>query len=248
MKLKIYVLIISSILVINGKAQDNSNVYKTETLRIEKLTANTFMHISYLDTESYGKVPCNGMVVIDNDEAVVFDTPGDDATSMELITWLEKEAHCRVKAVIITHFHRDCLGGIKEFHKRDIPSYANKSTIDLAKSDNVTLPQNGFDNYLEIKVGDKKVVNEHLGEGHTKDNIISYFPGEKVLFGGCLIKANGAGKGYLGDANVDDWSKTVEKVKTKYSDATIIIPGHGKAGGQELLDYTIAMFKMNKGG
>ncbi|MDN5214520.1 subclass B1 metallo-beta-lactamase [Fulvivirgaceae bacterium BMA12] len=243
MKFKIYALIALSILVINSKAQDNKNVYKTETLRIDKLTANSFMHISYLNTESYGRVPCNGMVVIDNGEAVVFDTPGDDTASMELITWIEKRANCQIKAVVITHFHGDCLGGIKEFHKRNIPSYANKSTIDLAKSDKVTLPQNGFDSYLEIKVGNKKVINEHLGEGHTKDNIVGYFPSEKVLFGGCLIKANGAGKGYLGDANVNDWSKTVEKVKTKYSDATIIIPGHGKAGGQELLDYTIAMFK-----
>lgn len=31
------------------------------------------------------------------------------------------------------------------------------------------------------------------------------------MFGGCLIKELDAGKGYLGDANVADWSSTVEK-------------------------------------
>ena len=243
MKFKIYALIALSFIIINCQAQKSTNLYETETLRIKKLTANTFVHTSYLNTESYGKVPCNGMLVIDNGEAIVFDTPGNEATSIELITWLEKKTNCQVKAVVITHFHIDCLGGINEFHKKDIPSYANKTTIDLAKSNKTTLPQNGFENYLEIKVGNKKVVNEHLGEGHTKDNIVSYFPSEKVLFGGCLIKANGAGKGNLEDANIDDWSKTVEKVKTKYRDAETIIPGHGKTGGQDLLDYTIELFK-----
>lgn len=40
-------------------------------------------------------------------------------------------------------------------------------------------------------------------------------------------------------------SATVELVKHKYGKANIIIPGHGKPGGIELLDYTIDLFKTN---
>lgn len=53
----------------------------------------------------------------------------------------------------------------------------------------------------------------------------------------------GAGKGNLDDANPDEWSATVEKLQKKYGDAPIVIPGHGTPGGQELLEYTVQMFK-----
>ena len=87
-----------------------------------------------------------------------------------------------------------------------------------------------------------KVKNLFFGEGHTKDNIVSYIPSEKVLFGGCLLKTVGAKKGYLGDANTTDWSNTVAKIKKELSDIEYVIPGHGKTDGTELLTYTIQLF------
>ena len=218
--------------------------YESENLKIEQLSPHTFVHISYLETNDYGKVACNGMLVIDNGEAIVFDTPTNDAVSNELIQWVENVAKATVKKVVVTHFHVDCLGGLQAFHDKGIPSYANQLTINLAKENKVsTLPNNGFTTSTALKVGNENVMNEHLGEGHTRDNIICYFPKDKVMFGGCLIKAQGAGKGNLADANVQEWSNTVEKIKLKYKDAEFIIPGHGKIGGKELLDYTITKFK-----
>ncbi len=115
----------------------------------------------------------------------------------------------------------------------------------MAEKDSLPVPQNGFENYLEIKLGNTKVINEFIGEGQTPDNIISNFPEDKVLFGGCLIKKIGASKGYLGDANINAWSNTVSDVKKKYNEVKTIISGHGKSGGDELLDYTIELFKIN---
>ena len=57
-----------------------------------------------------------------------------------------------------------------------------------------------------------------------------------------MIKEIDAGPGYLGAANLKQWSATVQKVKAAYPKATTVIPGHGKHGGTELLDYTIKMF------
>ena len=150
----------------------------------------------------------------------------------------------KMLSTMSTHFHVDCLGGLEEFHTRMIPSYANKETLNLAQLRGFTVPKNGFDGRLELKVGQKSVVNEFFGEGHSSDNIVSYVPSERVLFGGCLIKAIGGGKGNLKDANVKEWSNTVRKVKDKFGDAKIIIPGHGNYGGIELLDYTIEKFKV----
>ena len=179
------------------------------------------------------------MVVFAKNEAIIFDTPPDDNTALELINWVENNLDCKIKAIIPTHFHEDCLGGLDAFHKHGIASYANNKTINLVSTDNLAVPQKGFDNLLQLKVGNKKVLAEFFSEGHTKDNVIGYFPDEKVMFGGCLIKELGVGKGNLNDANVNEWSNTVAKLKVKYPDTKIVIPGHGKPGGTELLNYTI---------
>src|SRR5690606_10460180 len=102
------------------------------------------------------------------------------------------------------------------------------------------IPQNGFDSFLELKIGNEKVTAEYFGEGHTKDNVIGYYPKEKAMFGGCLLKENGAGKGNLEDANESAWTQTVNNIFRKYpkSSIKIVVPGHGRTGGNELLDYT----------
>jgi len=223
----------------------DSLVYQSENLIIRKISPNVYEHTSFLMTDGFGKVPCNGIIVVDQGEAIVFDTPADNETSAELITYFSKNEPYTIKAVIATHFHGDCVGGLNTFHKYQIPSYANNRTIALLKQQKseFDIPENGFSDTLKLTVGDKKVEAAFLGEGHTKDNIIGYFPEDNVLFGGCLIKEVGAEKGNLEDATIEAWAETVEKVKQNHPQAKIIIPGHGKQGGVELLDYTIELFK-----
>ncbi len=96
---------------------------------------------------------------------------------------------------------------------------------------------------MNLNIGNEAVHIEFCGEGHTCDNIIGYFPLEDIMFGGCLIKEAGAGKGNLAEANVEEWSETVRKVKMKYPKVKKVITGHGKYGGIELLDYTIELFE-----
>jgi metallo-beta-lactamase class B len=218
-------------------------IYQSKDLVIKQLSTNVYQHISFINTETFGRVPCNGMVVKDGNETVIFDTPVDDKSSGELIKWIKNKLKAKVNAVIATHFHNDCVGGLKEFNKNNIPCYASNKTIALAKEYKFNVPDHGFDDTLTLNVGKKKVYATFFGEGHTRDNVVGYFPAEKVMFGGCLIKEIDASKGYLDDSNVKAWSGTVENVKKAYPEAKIIIPGHGEVGGQELLDYTIKLFK-----
>ena len=221
----------------------NEEVYKSENLIIHKISEHAYLHISFLNTTDWGKVSCNGLIITDGNEAVVFDTPTDNESSLELIQWLNEELSCKIIAVIPTHYHNDNLGGLQAFHNQNITSYSYKPTINLAKKYGMVSPQNSFDSMMELKIGNKKIYVEFLGEGHTQDNTIGYFPDENILFGGCLVKAIGSGKGNLEEANVEQWTETVEKVKAKYPNTQIIIPGHGEIGGIELLDYTIELFK-----
>ncbi|GAB0155181.1 BcII family subclass B1 metallo-beta-lactamase [Chryseobacterium sp. Alg-005] len=221
-------------------------VYRTDNLIVTQLSDHTYQHTSYFLSEDFGKVDCNGLVVRDKDEVIVFDTPADSTSSEELIKWVENGLKNKIVAVIPTHFHFDCVGGLKEFHRKKIPSYANFRTIEFTREKKFNVPQKGFKDSLILKVGNEKVIARFFGEGHTKDNVIGYFPSENIMFGGCLIKEVGAGKGNLEDANISEWSKTVEKIKKKYPNVSLVVPGHGKYGNYELLDYTINLFKAPK--
>lgn len=230
----------------NSQKKDNfkaKEIYKSDNLTITQISENSFIHTSFKQTNDFGNVPCNGLIVRDNNETIVFDTPVNNTISEELIKWINDILHSKINAIIPTHFHDDCLGGLEAFHNHNIPSYAYIKTVELAKENNFTIPKNSFNDSVILKVGDKETITKFFGEGHTKDNVVGYFPSENILFGGCLLKELGASEGYLGDANISAWSNTVEKVKREYPDVKIIVPGHGKYGNHELLDYTIKLFK-----
>ena len=219
-------------------------IYQTENLIITKLSNSIYEHTSFLQTNDFGKVPCNGMVVVDSNEAIVLDTPTDSISSVELIHYFKKQ-NIKIIAVVPTHFHEDCLGGLDVFHKEGSFSFANQKTKAVLLENKISknIPQSTFQNKTDLEFGNKTLHLEFFGEGHTKDNVVVYFPDEEVLFGGCLIKEVGATKGYLGDANEKDWSETVQKIKVIYPNLKTVIPGHGKRGGMELLDYTIELFQ-----
>lgn len=215
---------------------------QAQQVLLKQVTKNTFIHTSYLQTDDFGHVPCNGLVIRNGQQALILDTPTDDQSAKELIRLVQDSLHCKIMTVVPTHFHSDCLGGLKAFHEAGISSIANVLTLELAKNSGVEIPKNGFRDSLTLEIGRGKVVIKFLGQGHTRDNVVGYFPSEEVLFGGCLIKELDASKGYLGDANVDDWSATVEKVKKAFPRLKKVVPGHGEAGDSSLLDYTWKLF------
>ncbi len=227
---------------VNIYAQEKHSIFESDGLKIVQLGDGVYQHITYLQTESFGKVACNGMIVVNKCEALILDSPSDDSSSIELIDFIEKEFQANIKGVVATHFHDDCLGGFGAFRSKGIPTYSTAFTKKLAMAEGNLLPEFTFENDTTFRVGAKPVNCKFIGEGHTRDNIVCYFPHAKVLFGGCLVKELDATKGYLGDANLTQWPKTVAKVKTVFPRTKVVIPGHGNAGNQTLLDYTIQLF------
>lgn len=241
-------IIISFIIILSCKSQKKESfiseiLYKFDNLIITRISEDAFIHTSFLQTNDFGNVPCNGLVVRNSNEVIIFDTPTNDKSSEELIQWITEINHFKINAIIPTHFHNDCLGGLKTFNENNIPSYAYIKTVELAKENNFVIPNISFLESIILKVGDEEVFVKFFGEGHTKDNVVGYFPKENIIFGGCLIKEKDASKGYLGDSNISAWSNTVEKIKKEYPDVKIVVPGHGNYGDLELLDYTINLFK-----
>ncbi len=234
-------IFLALIFVFFAKAQTKLSSTNEDLVKFTEIKPNVFVHETYLNTQTWGKVGCNGLVYINGKEAVIFDTPTDSISTVELFKSLDK-AGIKVKAVVVNHFHNDCLGGLKEFHAKNIPSYSSNKTIEFAKRDHLEVPKNGFDKEGKIKIGKKTIINFQPGAAHTHDNIVSYIPSEKVMFGGCMVKEMNAGKGFLGDADVKAWPQTIEKVKIKFPKVEYVIPGHGQYGGKELFEYTIKLF------
>ncbi len=213
-------------------------------INITQISPRTYVHESFLQTQEWGRVSCNGLIFINENKAVVFDTPASEEATKVLINIIQDSLKAKIIGLVVNHFHADCLAGLQVFHQLNIPSYANNKTVVLAKAHQYEIPQHGFEKKLFLNVEGDVAANYYFGGAHTIDNIVSYIPAEKVLFGGCMVKALGASKGNLADADLKQWSKTINKVKKLKP--TIVIPGHGNWGGAELLDYTERLFRVEE--
>lgn len=238
------VLILSILIFGNAIANGQTKSYESAHLKITELAPGLLLHESYLHTQNWGKVGCNGMIYISKDSAYIFDTPASDTATIELLRVLKKKWKIKVKGVVVNHYHNDCLAGLTVFHEAKIPSYSSEYTRKLAGENGFTLPQHGFDKELILKLNGKAIINRYFGEGHTRDNIVSYIPEHHALFGGCLVKALGAGFGHVGDANLGAWAATVKSVQQNFPDIKLVVPGHGKPGDASLLDFTAKLFEV----
>ncbi len=217
--------------------------FSSDFIKITKISNHVWQHTSTLKTKSFGDVPCNGAIMVNKGKAIIFDTPVGKKATNQLINWVQNELESEIIAIVPTHFHIDCLDTLDEFHKLNINSFASNKTIELAKKNKSSIPKFGFNANKEFQLGNKKVLISFLGEGHTKDNVIAYFPYDKTLFGGCLVKSINAPKGNLADANPNEWPKTIQKIKETFPEIEFVIPGHGKSGYSELLDDTQKLFQ-----
>ena len=216
-------------------------VYSTDQLEIIQLRDGLFLHISQIALSNGSRFPCNGLIYIDQGEAVVYDTPASDEGTSELMTWMEKK-QLRLKAVVPNHYHEDCIQGLPQMIEKGALVYLNIRTyaqLDTPEDDG---PFRVFDSIQEIRIGHKTVVNRYFGPAHSSDNIVSYLPAEKVLFGGCQVKAMGAGRGNVADADTKRWPVQANSIKAAYPEAEIVVPGHGSWGNHSLLDFTAELF------
>lgn len=216
-------------------------LYSSELLEIRKLTDNSYVHVSMLQGKTTQHA-CNGMIYIHDGKAVVFDTPTTNEAAAELIRYTRKQLNAKIVAVVPTHFHKDCLGGLRFFHSMGISSVGNKQTRSLAKNVNTLGPVDGFEKEKTIQLGDREVVLYYPGAGHTQDNIVGYVPAEGLLFGGCLVKSHGASKGNLEDADVAAWPLSIDQLAERFPDIKQVVPGHGQPGDASLLEYTRELF------
>lgn len=238
--LLIFLSFVSFILI----AQNSIKLKISDDIELIKLTKNVYQHVSYYSSPEYGRFPSNGMIYLIGDKAFLFDTPMTNELTEILVNYIESNLKKKIIGFVPNHWHDDCIGGLEFINKKNIQSYSNQMTIDIAKLKNLPLPQFGFKDSLIINVDNVKIECYYPGPAHALDNIVVWLPEEKVLFAGCMCKEmSSISLGNIVDANPDKWPATIDKIINKYSEAEYVIPGHGKCGGNELLIHTKDLIK-----
>ncbi|MCK9280800.1 MAG: subclass B1 metallo-beta-lactamase [Melioribacteraceae bacterium] len=208
----------------------------SDDLILKKISNNCYVH-----TQNNN----NGLIYINNGQAIIVSTPDSDIETQNLIDWVRNERHSKIVGYIIDRWHPDAMGGLDIVQKNDIKTYSYELTRQIAREKGLPIPEIGFNSQKVINVGDKKVICNFLGEAHTTDGIVVWIPSEEVLFGGNEIREHNGWVGNISDANLDKWSETAKRIKKEYGAAKIVIPGHGNYGGPELIDYTINLYDLS---
>jgi len=213
-----------------------------KNIAISRLTDN-----AYLIQSSYacnGHLDCNHLLIVDTKDIVLVNTPVNDSLTAIMLNCIEKKFNRKVTKVIVSHFHDYSSGGLKEISKRGINSFGSLKTRKLlyAKGRYIDFV---FNESLSIPLQTTHLELFYPGAGHSIDNIVVWLPNEKILFGGCLLKSPEAtDKGNIQDADLTAWPVTVQRVKSKFPNAEIVIPGHLGIGDATIFDHTIALVEM----
>ncbi|MFO7842188.1 MAG: subclass B1 metallo-beta-lactamase, partial [Bacteroidales bacterium] len=218
-----------------------------DDIKLIELQDSVFIHETWHHDKQYGRFPSNGMIVVRNGKAFMVDTPVDNDKTERLVRYLSDSLSVKVTKLIIGHYHDDCLGGLEYLQSINVESVAGSLTLEKCKEIGLPVPSKSFSDSLLFDFYGETVECRFLGAGHSFDNITVYFPAQKILFGGCLVKSfNSKNLGNLSDAVVSEWDQTIKKLIGLYPDLQIIVPGHGSYGGKELLMHTIDLVEKQK--
>lgn len=212
-------------------------------IRITPLTENFFVHTSYKNLNNY-LYPSNGLFVITDSGAILIDTPWDEDQTLQLIDEIKKDFQKNIILCIVTHSHDDRTSGLDILKKLRVKTYSSFITRNISIQKSEKIAEYFFINDTTFKIGTVSFQTYFPGEGHTKDNVVIWFPDNKVLFGGCLIKSlESKDLGNVKEANVSQWPISINNIINKFPAIKYVVPGHLKWGNKKLLSHTLELLK-----
>jgi len=200
---------------------------------------------------------CNNVIIEMKDYLIVIDANFPSGAKLALAD-AKKVSSKPVKYVFDTHHHGDHAyanafwtrngattfghqGVVDEMKAREPERWleAAKTRKDVAelKLSTAEPPKQTFSKspYV-LEDSTRRVEFHHLGWAHTKGDGFAYLPKEKIICTGDAA-TNGA-YNFTGDGNIANWPN-VMKSALKF-DIKHVLPGHGPAGGKEVLEGEMA--------
>ena len=196
-------------------------------------------------------------IIIGRKSVLVVDTGMGPENAQIVLDEVRRLSDLPIKFLVSTHFHPEHNFGAQTFPQETILIYPEAQHQDLLNKgehylewfvelfgddvrgllEPVTLipPDVTFERQANMDLGGLRVELYYFGQhAHTGGDTIIFLPEQKIAFVGGL-----APNGFFlimpdQDSSVSGWIKTLESLNQL--GATIIIPGHGKIGGTELIE------------
>lgn len=219
------------------------------TVTLSHLRGNVYV----VEDTFYGRE--NSAVYVGADHVTVVGATWTPATAKLLAGKVARITPKPITEVIDTNYHPDRAGGNAYFKSIGAKIISTEMTRELMQTgwDGVVgvthksnpgypvlpavLPDTVHPGDFILQDGDVKAI--YLGPSHTPDGIFVYFPEEKILYGGCILKEQ---LGSLSYANIEEYPKTLRKLQRLHLGFTTIIAGHfSPVHGPELIDQYIGL-------
>lgn len=210
-------------------------------LQITHLSGSFYVYVSYgiYAGEHY---PANAMYLVTKKGVILFDTPWGEQYYQPLLDSIRVRHHKKVMMCISTHFHDDRTGGLEYYAARGIKTYATHQTDSLCIIHHNHRAQFLIPEDTTFHVGGYTFKTYYPGAGHTIDNIVIWFPEQRILYGGCLIKSvQDKNLGNLEDADVKAWGNSLRRLQQKFPNPAIVIVGHHDWHDISSIQHTIDM-------
>jgi cyclase len=195
---------------------------------------------------------CNSVVIERKNDFVIVDA-NSAGGALALQAEVRGLSAKPVRYVLLTHHHGDHIygnavwtraGAVTVAHEAMLGELtrlepgrwrsAAKSTPEMAAlGDAPEAPKQTFAGPVWVLDDDERRIEVHsFGAGHTRDDVVVYLPRERVLCSGD-IAINTSLNSFM-DSDFLHWPAALREVGRL--DARHVLPGHGEAGGAEILE------------
>lgn len=214
-------------------------------LVISHLTGNLYVYTTFKMLNG-NPFPSNSMYMVTKRGVVMIDTPWDLEQVQPLLDSIKQKHKKDVVMCVVTHYHDDRSGGLDLLKAKGIQTYSTLQTWNISTERKEPKANHQFQADTTFQLAGMKFRTFYPGEGHTKDNIVIWFPKEKALFGGCLFKSTEVPNlGNVADANVEGWPVAIRNVMQKFPTAEFVIPGHYGWSKPQALTHTLQLLETN---
>lgn len=213
-------------------------------VQLLQLTDEIWVHISDDQSDRWGTIPANGLLILSQDDSLLLDTGWKPQQTASIVQFAEKQLKKPVRHVIVTHAHSDRIGGLSALTSPDVVVHVQELTVPLVEAAGGAYKIAPFVESAEIKFGQHSLELFYPGPGHSKDNTVVYFREAQILFAGCIVKsAKSADLGNREAAVITAWPLSLLKLLERYPDTELVIPGHGPPGGLNLIHHTLGLLE-----
>lgn len=234
-------IVLSSLLLIVYSLSSVAESKAETNVKIEKIYNGVWVHTSFYTYPNGVKFPSNGLIVKEGKSLTLIDTAWGELQTVELLDAIEQHIQLPVTKALVTHAHSDRASGVDVLESNGVQVFSHPLTKKLTIEQGAPVPNNVIDELREagssVKFGSFDVL--FPGAGHAIDNLIVWLPKKHILFGGCAVRSlESKSAGNTAHGDIHSWLEITKELISKYKDAVVVVPGHGDAGGFELLGHT----------